>query len=388
MPDRASRGRLAVPWLDDDDPDVKAAREQYRQSQPNGHAEAAFPPIDQADVARWRDIEPPELVFTIADLVPQGMVTLLTGQGGAGKTLILQTIGTGISANKGSVLGKNAVSGSVAGLFGEDPEAVLHARQPRINAAFKIDYDTIAGRYFPKSYFGLPAQLWRQGRPTRFFDELEAAIGRIDNPRLLTLDNAAVLFSGDENSRPEVTEFLSALNGLADRRAIAIILSAHPSKSQDGSALRVTSGSTAWVNACRSVLELRTAEGEQGPSLVAVKANHAATGTTIDLEWRDKLLLPIVSSSGVLGTIERRVCDRVFLDLLDATKRQGRNVSDSKHASNYAPKIFAASPNAERYIEKDFRYAMERLFATNQIHLEKYGRKADERTRIARLETP
>ena len=30
----------------------------------------------------------PDVVFTIEDLVPQGMVTLLTSQGGAGKTLL------------------------------------------------------------------------------------------------------------------------------------------------------------------------------------------------------------------------------------------------------------------------------------------------------------
>ncbi len=372
-----------MPWLDGD-PEVEAERERYRQSQPNGHAEPAFPPIDQADVARWRDIEPPEIVFTIADLVPQGMVTLLTGQGGAGKTLLLQTIGTGISANKGSVLGKNAVSGSVAGLFGEDPEAVLHARQPRINAAFNIDYDGIAGRYFPKSYFGLPAQLWRQGRPTRFFDELEAAIGRIDNPRLLTLDNAAVLFSGDENSRPEVTEFLSALNGLADRLAIGIILSAHPSKSQDGTALRVTSGSTAWVNACRSVLDLRAADGEQGPALVVVKANHAAAGTTIDLEWRDKLLLPILLSTGMLGSIERRTAENIFLDMLDKTTAENQPVSSNSKSGNYAPRLFEKRPERGRFTRLDFERAMQSLFASRTIENQDYGRKNDTRSRIAR----
>jgi hypothetical protein len=53
-----------------------------------------LPPIDQADVARWQGRRPPEIDFTIADLVPQGMVTLLTSLGGAGKTLLLQTVGT------------------------------------------------------------------------------------------------------------------------------------------------------------------------------------------------------------------------------------------------------------------------------------------------------
>jgi RecA-family ATPase len=270
---------------------AEGARTERQQSRPNGidrEPRCSMPPIDQADVARWQGREPPDIAFTIADLVPQGMVTLLTSQGGAGKTQLLQTAGTIVAAGGMTFLGKVAVMGRAAGAFAEDPESVLHVRQPRINEFFGIDYDRIAGRYFPQSYFGRAAQLWRQGRPTEFLAELEDQLRRIEALRLLTLDNAAVLFSGDENSRSEVTEFMGALNGLADRLSIGIILSAHASKSQAGTALRVTSGSTAWVNACRSVLELRTGDntgdGDQGPSLVVVKVNHAPTGTTIYTE--------------------------------------------------------------------------------------------------------
>jgi RecA-family ATPase len=365
------------------------ARDERHQSRPNGvdrEPRQSVPPIDQADVTRWQGRDPPDIVFTIEDLAPQGMVTLLTSQGGAGKTMLLQMAGTIVAAGGMRFLGKATLTGRAAGVFAEDPESVLHVRQPRINEFLRIDYDRIAGRYFPQSYFGRPAQLWRQGKPTEFLTELEGQLRRIEALRLLTLDNAAVLFSGDENSRSEVTEFMSALNGLADRLSIGIIVSAHASKSQDGTALRVTSGSTAWVNACRSVLELRTgdSDGDQGPSLVVVKANHAPTGTTIPLEWRGKLLVPVNSAVGISGSIERRTAERVFLDLLDATTNQGRNLSDSKHAGNFAPKTFAASPNAERYSQKNLAAAMERLFAAGAIRMEPYGRPSDERRRIVR----
>lgn len=314
---------------------------------------------------------------------------MLTSQSGAGKTLLLQQAGTIVAAGGMRFLGKAAVTGRAAGVFAEDPEPVLHVRQPRINEFLGIDYDRIAGRYYPQSYFGRPAQLWRQGRETDFLTQLEDQLRRIEALRLLTLDNAAVLFSGDENSRSEVTEFIVALNGLADRLSIGMILSAHASKSQDGTALRVTSGSTAWVNACRSVLELRTGDnrgaGDQGPSLVVVKANHAPTGTTIPLEWRDKLLVPSVPSTGILGSIERHAVESVFLDLLDASTSQGRNVSASKHAGSYAPSQFAASPHPERYKRQDFAAAMERLFAGGEIRMEEYGRNSDKRSRIVRV---
>jgi RecA-family ATPase len=388
--------RFAMNWLDFVEDQAKAATEnaraEGRRSQPNGadpEPREPMPPIDGADVKRWKGREPPDLVFTIEDLAPQGMVTLLTGQGGSGKTLLLQMAGTVVAAGTMAFLGKAVVVGRAASVFAEDPESVLHVRQPRINQILGIDYDRIAGRYFPQSYFGLPTQLWRKGGVTAFFDSLEGELKRIEALRLLTLDNAAVLFSGDENSRAEVTEFISALNGLADRLSIGIILSAHPSKTQDGTALRVSSGSTAWVNACRSVLELKPGDSsgnrDKGPSLVVVKANHAATGTTIQLEWRENLLVPVLSSTGLFGSIQRRATERVFLDLLDAATQQGRNVSDSKHAGNYAPKTFAGSPNSDGYSQKELAAAMERLFAAGELRMEQCGRKGDERRRMVRV---
>jgi RecA-family ATPase len=350
-------------------PDEQAS---LHEAKGNGHDKApALPAINCADVARWRGREPPEIVFTIEDLVPQGMVTLLTSQGGAGKTLLLQMAGTIVAAGGMKFLGKAALTGRAAGVFAEDPESVLHVRQPRINEFLDIDYDRIAGRYFPQSYFGLRAQLWRDGRVTPFFGELEQALGQIEARRLLTLDNAALLFSGDENSRPEVTEFLSELNGMADRLGMAFILSAHASKTQDGTSLRVSSGSTAWVNACRSVLDLKAADDKTGPSLTVVKANHAATGTTIPLVWQDRLLVSeaAADAGGILDWIKKQTTEQVFLDLLQKTESEGRRLSDSSQASNYAPRIFARLPANGNYKLRQFESAMDKLFAEGRIKM-------------------
>jgi RecA-family ATPase len=212
--------------------DEVRAEDEAQRVRPNGHTEdwRALPAIDPADVARWRDRIPAEIIFTIEDLVPLGMVTLLTSVGGAGKTLLMQMATTAIASGNLSFLGKRCLIGKAAGVFAEDPETMLHLRQTRINDQWGLEYDRIVGRLFLQSYFGLPTQLWRQGKPTDFMEQLEAQLKRIEGLRLLTLDNAALLYSGDENNRPEVTEFLSVLNGLAHRLDIGIVLSAHASK--------------------------------------------------------------------------------------------------------------------------------------------------------------
>jgi hypothetical protein len=78
----------------------------------------------------------------------------------------------------------------------------------------------------------------------------------------------------------------------------------------------------------------------------------------------------------------------VFLDILDAMMSEGRPVSDSSRAGNYAPKIFARRPERDGYTKHDFVGAMERLFAAGEIAVEEYGRKSDLRHRIVRRAHP
>lgn len=330
-----------------------------------------LPRIADGDVARWIDKEPPEIRFAISDLMPLGMVTLLVGNGGTGKTLLQQLAGTAIAAAK-PFLGKFTMSGRAVGVFAEDPDAVLHVRQFRIVEFYETSCNALGGRFFAVSFFGHDARLWQDGGPTKFLSDLESELSAIPELRLVLLDNAALLFGADENDRAQVTAFMSALNGLAARLGAAVLLSHHGSKSQDGTALRAASGSTAWINAARSVLLLEAQTEEQPPSLTIVKANHSATGERIALEWRDKLLVPAGYVGGVFGTIERRAAERVFLELLDKLQAQNRFVSDNDRAQNYAPKIFVKHPDREGYRMPDFARAMEALFASGEIVMEEY----------------
>ncbi|HEX3418200.1 MAG TPA: hypothetical protein VHT21_17620 [Stellaceae bacterium] len=72
---------------------------------------------------------------------------------------------------------------------------------------------------------------------------------------------------------------------------------------------------------------------------------------------------------GVIGSIERRTVKRIFLDLLDKITEEGRFVSDSNRAPNYAPKIFAMRPDRDGFKKTDFERAMQTLFAEKEIRL-------------------
>ena len=264
--------------------------ERYR-SQGNGQgAPRKFPRIADGDCARWVGVDPPVLEFTIADLVPLGMVTLLVAEGGAGKSLLLQTAITCIPTGL-AFLAKATIGGSAVGLFAEDPTEALHWRQSKINKILDVDMEALVGRAFVQSYFGFDAALWRDGEATPFMTELENELAQIAEIRLLIIDNVATVYHDNENLRTSVTAFLTALNGLAARLRIAIILSTHTSKSSDGSTARSASGSTAWVNAARAVLELRPGDDEGSVVLTLIKANHTKAGEKIQLVWVDGVLV-------------------------------------------------------------------------------------------------
>ena len=70
------------------------------------------------------------------------------------------------------------------------------------------------------------------------------------------------------------------------------------------------------------------------------------------------------------------------MDALQRLNTQGRNVSESPHSGNFAPKVIAASGMAKELRKPDLRAAMERLFAEGRIKVEQYGRDHDQRRRI------
>jgi RecA-family ATPase len=139
------------------------------------------------------------------------------------------------------------------------------------------------------------------------------------------------------------------------------------------------SGSTAWIGTFRSQLYLSTPMLEDGEPpdpdarvLTRKKANAARRDETIELRWRDGVFVPKNISTGIIGSIERQTCERVFLDLLDKVTAEGRHVSESHNAPNYAPKLFGRRPDREGFQKADFDRAMQRLFAERKIAVSTY----------------
>ena len=169
-----------------------------------------------------------------------------------------------------------------------------------------------------------------------------------------------------------------------------MLLNAHPSVRGMSATGDMDGGSTAWSNTARSRWSLSRKVGEDGHEdpdervLTRRKANYAQKGTEIRLRWQSGVLVTLDQPATPSSTLGRLSAEDVFLQLLDESDKSNRRMSDSKHAGNFAPKVFAKSPNAQGYSLRHLHAAMESLFATGRIRVQTYGRASDARQQLVR----
>ncbi|SDL09443.1 AAA family ATPase [Paracoccus chinensis] len=318
--------------------------------------------------------EVPVRDWLVPGMIPSGTVTLLSGDGGTGKSLLALQLAVACALGR-PWIGRQVAGGTALYVSAEDDEAELHRRLAGIlqaGGADFLDLDQLSLRSLAGEDALLTALDARTGhqRITDLFRELDAFLTDL-RPALVVLDTLADLFPGNENDRAQARQFIGLLRGIAIRHSCAVVLLAHPSLSgiQSGTGM---SGSTGWHNSVRSRLYLhRVIQGDEEPNpdarvLQTMKANYGPTGEEISLTWRDGVFSVDPTESGLDRLARRSKATRKFMELLRLLRQQGRDVN-SRSGPNYAPSVFAAHPDSEGITKAAFREAMEILFAQNTI---------------------
>jgi RecA-family ATPase len=352
------------------------------------------PPLPFINIGAWQDRQVPERIWTVQDRIPGNNVTLLSGEGSIGKSILSLHLSTAI------VLGKDWLQslpdpGPAIVVCCEDDVSEIWRRLDLIFAHFGAAYTEFKDLHVLAlaGEDALMATPDRNGlmQPTKLFTRIAQAACDV-KPRLVVLDNSADTFGGNENDRAQVRQFIGILRGLAISAGTGALLTSHPSLTgiSSGSGL---SGSTAWNASVRSRLYFKRAETEKGEEpdpdlrvLEVMKTNYGRPGEAITLKWNNGLFLPVGGVSGLEKIAAEQNADNLFLELLDAFMGQGRNVSHLKSAHNYAPTAFARDPKAKAMpkVTKALADAMERLFAAKKIRAENYGRPSRPNYRIIR----
>ncbi len=379
------------------DPEHPQDRPEYRPTQ-RPEPRAAFiaqpAPVRESQfysAAELKGKPVPPRQWLVRELVPQRTVTLFSGDGGTGKSLLALQLAVAVAAQT-AWIGRTADTGRVIFLSAEDDDDELHRRIDDILAAEGRDYDDLSGLTL-RSLAGEDALLAVETQialmQSALFEELDKRAAE-ETPALIVIDTLADVYPANENDRAKVRQFVGILRGLAIKRKCAVLLLGHPSLTGLNSGTG-TSGSTAWNNSVRSRLYLSriTDNGfEPDPDarvLSTKKANYGRTGGEINLKWQAGVFISEAQPTGLDARAAGAKGERVFLKLLDALTAQGRYVSASP-GPTYAPTQFASHPAAEGCTKRALKSAMDALFGRGEIVVASHGTGAKARSHIARNE--
>jgi RecA-family ATPase len=339
------------------------------------------PALNVFSVASFAGKAVPVREWLVHDVIPSNQVTILSGNGGDGKSLLALQLGIAIVTATGWI-GYLPEPGGVLFASAEDDPDEIHRR---IAAIIEGREDLSLAAMTAFNVIDLSAMdallAVPQGRTstlatTELFKQIEAKVMEL-RPSLLVIDALADAYGGDENVRGQVRQFIALLRKLAIRNKVAVLLIAHPSLSGMATGTG-TSGSTGWSNSVRCRLYLEPAmddDGEADPclrKLTVMKNNYGPKGTSVALRWdRGRFVL-----MGGVGSFERMAAeakdDGLFLKLLKLTTKQGRSVSPYG-GRNHAPSVFAEMPDANGTKTPKFKAAMERLLRDKKITIEEIG---------------
>jgi RecA-family ATPase len=193
---------------------------------------------------------PPPRTWLVPELIPGRNVTLLSGDGGTGKSLLALQLAVAVATRDSLWLGLEVAHGGAVFVSAEDELDEVHRRLANICAADGPDITHLTDlTVLPLA--GRDAVLGRPGAPgelqsTPMFEFVRSMVGAMA-PALVIVDTISDAFGGNENSRSEVRQFVGMLRALAMDADCAILLLAHPSVAGLNSGTGL-SGSTAWNN--------------------------------------------------------------------------------------------------------------------------------------------
>jgi RecA-family ATPase len=344
-------------------------------------------PLTFETAASWSGLPLEPMQYLATNRIPAGDVTILSGDGGQGKTTIALQLAVAVEQGLGDWLGTVCQQGSVMFFSGEETRHTLRLKLAAVCGGRGRSPNNLEALsfYFPDD--PLLGTLQKDGTigPTPQMLAFAAAVCA-ERPALVVIDSVAAVFGGNYIDRVQVRTFVSMLRKkVAEAAGAAVLLLDHPSLSgmQNGSG---RSGSMDWRNAVRAFMYLRPTDnddGTKGRELEVMKINSGAPGEIQKLRFDTGCFVLQGTASAPHQAAAHSAADQAYLDCLDAMTGQGRHVSHAK-GRGYAPKAFAEMPQANGMTARAFQLAQERLFAAGAIENVAHGPKSKGAKCIAR----
>ena len=343
-------------------------------------------PFDVFSPADWYGKTAPAYDWMVEGCLLRGTVGMLSGDGGIGKSLMMQQLITAASVGK-DWLGLATRQAKGFGFFCEDDRDELHRRQERINEHYDCDHPDVDALYV--SRVGMENVLMEFDRrndrllPTPLWDQLQTAVIEF-GAQIVVIDTIADAYGGDEIRRTQVRRFITELRRLAVRIQGVIILTAHPSLTgmSTGTGL---SGSTAWHNSVRSRMYLTKPRGKgeeikedvddvdmNARVLKTMKNNQGPGQGNLPIRWEGGVFVrDLPSESGFLGKME---LDSIVWSAIANLVERGTRVARDPFARTSLGVLAKQISSLRSHRRSELENSVERLLVAGRLVVAEIGR--------------
>ena len=242
----------------------------------------------RAEVVSLSKIEPEEIEWLWPNRIPLGMLTLLTGDPGVGKSFLTLYMASRITSACNWPDGTMSAYGSVIIISCEDSlEHVIRPRLGALNANLSKIMAIRSIRHKDKD----GSEFTEQFNITADLFELERVLQDNPDTKLVIIDPLSAYFGCiDTHKDSNVRAVLAPLVELARRYSVALVCVMHLNKGNSPKAVYRTMGSLAFPAAARTVWLVSPDPGRaagQRRLLIAAKHNILRDPTTLAFEIKD-----------------------------------------------------------------------------------------------------
>ena len=343
-------------------------------------------PLRTISPIRWQGRQAPQRDWLIEGVVLRKTVSLFSGRGGTGKTLLMQQLMTA-AATGNRWLDREVPRCRTFAIFAEDPEDEIWRRQDDISRFYNVEHGDLEDMDMmsldeidsPALYRTTKAEA--NGAPTPLWFQIVNHIQDF-GAQLVILDNAAALFEANENYKEHVRPFIGMLIKLARDINGAVILLQHPGKDgeADGSGL---SGSRMWRNSVRSQMVLgypKEANDDEEPTderiLKFAKANYGKKGAPLRIEWREGVFVPCTIAGqhgGSLSSFDLLELRGKIANAMRHGIQRGMRYSLNRQARNNVGAVLRQEREWQRYTAADIMNSCESMVIDGRLKLVSVG---------------
>ncbi|NLH16316.1 MAG: AAA family ATPase [Phycisphaerae bacterium] len=206
---------------------------------------------DGADIelSPMESIAPVQTSWLWPNVIPMGMITLLVGQPGQGKSFVCMDIAARVSTGRPWPESPQTPTTPGSTLIFSFEEDLARSIRPRLDAC-----GADCKKVFAFRSIRTPGGLSETIDISSHLPQLERAVTTIPDLRMIVFDPITSCLGGaDQNSQAEVRNALTALQSFAQRTGVAVVGISHFAKRTDTNAMYRILGSVSFAAVSRSI---------------------------------------------------------------------------------------------------------------------------------------